>query len=242
MNIQRNDSTIEMTSMNRTKLQSFLSRWDEHVERLINISAKKVKAVETKHRQIVEGACKVFFKKGFHPTTMREIAKAVGMSMGQMYHYIASKDDVLFLIHKHMQTSWYEQLTNAKIEECQDPVIRIELALNASLNYLIENRELIQFIFTESKYLSKKHLKVVLEMDNKNVSGYWSDLLEPAFKQQGIRFDVRLAGNLVSYNNVFLCFRERIFSNKSQQELVTSIIDFIFGGLGLTRPSQAKTV
>ena len=98
---------------------SFLKHWDGHIEELIKVAAKKPQAIENKHRQIVEGACRVFFKKGFHPTSTREIAEAAGMSMGQLYHYISSKDDVLFLIHKHMQTTWYQHLVDSRIEEVE---------------------------------------------------------------------------------------------------------------------------
>ena len=130
--------------------ESFKKCWEDHIEKLIKISAKKSNAVEAKHHQIVEGACRLFFKKGFHPTSMREIAEAAGMSMGQMYHYISSKDDVLFLIHKHMQTAWYQRLTDAKIEDLEDHTKRLELALRESLAFIVENKDLIQFIYTET--------------------------------------------------------------------------------------------
>ena len=170
--------------MTISKEESFLRRWEGHVEELIHVSAKKSQAVEAKHQKIVDGACRVFFKKGFHPASMREIAEAAGMSMGQMYHYISSKDDVLFLIHKHMQTSWYRRLMDARIEETQYPTKKMALALHASIGFLIENKDLIQFIYSESKYLSKEHLRVVLEMDDKNVVEYWREILKGALEQQ----------------------------------------------------------
>ena len=94
-------------------------------------------AVDAKHQHIVEAACKVFFKKGYHPASMREIAKAADMSLGQIYHYISSKDDVLFLIHKHMQTEWYRTLDDARISGYEDPVTRLETALRTSLVFRI---------------------------------------------------------------------------------------------------------
>jgi len=219
--------------------KSFVERWDEHIEGLIKISAKKTGAVEAKHRQIVEGACKVFLKKGYHPTSMREIAEAAGMSMGQMYHYISSKDDVLFLIHKHMQTTWYQSLTIARIEHIKDPTRKLEAAIRRSLAYLLENKELIQFIYSESKYLNKEHLKVVLEMDGKNVVGYWRDLVEWALEQQGVQADVEIAANLVSYINVFPALRGWNLKKRSIEDLIEAVVNFIFKGLGLSRPSGA---
>ena len=79
-------------------------------------SSKNLPLIEKKHHQIVEGACRVFFEKGYHPTTIRMIAKACGMSMGQLYHYIHSKDDVLYLVHKHMQKVWYDYIKKSDME------------------------------------------------------------------------------------------------------------------------------
>ena len=214
----------------------FLKCWEGHVEELIKVSAKKSNAIEAKHRQIVEGACRVFFKKGFHPTSMREIAGAAGMSMGQLYHYISSKDDVLFLIHKHMQTAWYQSLTDARIEDIEDPSKKLEQAFRETLAFLVENKDLIQFIYTESKYLIKEHLRVVLEMDNRNVVEYWRELIKDALEQQGVKTDVDLAANLVTYINVFLSLRGWNLKSRPMKDLIEFLVDFVFKGLGLSRP------
>ena len=97
----------------------------EHSKDLTIASTKNAPLVENRHQQIVDGACKVFFEKGYHPTTIRDIAKACGMSMGQLYHYIRSKDDVLYLIHKHMHNVWYDYLKRSNLEQIDDPVQKI---------------------------------------------------------------------------------------------------------------------
>ncbi len=51
-----------------------------------------------RRRQIVDGAVTLFIKKGYHKTTTRELAKATGMSIGSLYEYVSSKEDVLFLV------------------------------------------------------------------------------------------------------------------------------------------------
>jgi hypothetical protein len=42
----------------------FEKSWDGHIFELIKINAKKISAIDKKHRQIVDGACKVFLEKG----------------------------------------------------------------------------------------------------------------------------------------------------------------------------------
>ena len=57
---------------------------------------------------LVDAAVELFINKGFHQTTTWQIAKAAGFSIGTLYEYIASKEDVLYLvcdsIHKEMET------------------------------------------------------------------------------------------------------------------------------------------
>lgn len=47
-------------------------------------AAKGAQLIEKGHTQIAVAACNVFFEKGYHPTTIREIAQACNMSMGQL--------------------------------------------------------------------------------------------------------------------------------------------------------------
>ena len=54
--------------------------------------------VGERRQQIVKSATNVFVQKGFHRANVRELAKALGMSQGGLYHYIGSKDDILYLV------------------------------------------------------------------------------------------------------------------------------------------------
>ena len=57
----------------------------------------------TKRRrlQIIEAAERSFRKRGFHATTLREIAAEFGMSVGHIYNYFSGKDAILeALIHQ----------------------------------------------------------------------------------------------------------------------------------------------
>src|SRR4030067_1076273 len=115
--------------MARTRTKSAPSQGKAFSDDLIFASTKNAPLVENRHQQIVDGACKIFLEKGYHLTTIRDIAKACGMSMGQLYHYIRSKDDVLYLIHKHMHTVWYDYLRRSNLEQIDDPVQKFTEAL-----------------------------------------------------------------------------------------------------------------
>jgi AcrR family transcriptional regulator len=205
----------------------------EPFEHLIHTAAKNADLIQKKHQQIVDGACQLFFEKGYHPTTIRDIAQACGMSMGQLYHYISSKDDVLYLVHRHMQNIWCEYLKDSDYEEAKDPVQRLLGALHRTLKFMTENRRLMQFIYSESKYLDKKHLQAVLDIDKKNVIGFWRKMLSEVNHKKAIKGDLNFLASLISYLLVFLSLRGWTLRGMSLKQEEAFIIDFILKGLGL---------
>jgi TetR/AcrR family transcriptional regulator, fatty acid metabolism regulator protein len=50
---------------------------------------------EEKRRQILDAAVRVFARKGFHTSRVGDIAEEAGVAHGLLYHYFASKDEVL---------------------------------------------------------------------------------------------------------------------------------------------------
>jgi AcrR family transcriptional regulator len=51
--------------------------------------------VEARKQQIIDAAYRCFARKGFHQATMRDIYEEAKLSPGAVYHYFASKDDII---------------------------------------------------------------------------------------------------------------------------------------------------
>ena len=49
-------------------------------------------------QRILEAATTLFYEKGYHGTTMREVAAAVGLKAGSLYNHYPGKEDLLFRI------------------------------------------------------------------------------------------------------------------------------------------------
>jgi len=193
---------------------------------------------ETKQRQIVERASAVLFEKGFHGTSIRDIANACDMSMGQLYHYISSKDDILFLMHLFSQEQWYRRLADAGFEQITDPVARLEHGVRTSIKHISENRALYQFIFTESKYMDREHLKKVLDLDDRNVVGFYCHLISELPGRACDDTEQHLAASIVSYLCTFLAMRGwnvDLHDQAAYDAAVETLVDFIFRGLGIER-------
>ncbi|MCH7960453.1 MAG: helix-turn-helix transcriptional regulator, partial [Candidatus Hydrogenedentes bacterium] len=64
----------------------------------IPTQVKDSELVVQKRREIVDAAVGLFIRKGYHQTTTRKIAREAGFSIGSLYEYIASKEDILYLV------------------------------------------------------------------------------------------------------------------------------------------------
>lgn len=200
---------------------------------LVHSEAKDPEMVARKQARIVDGACRVFFAKGFHRTTIREIALACGMSRGQLYHYISSKDEVLFLVYQHMQRLWHEHLEQVVLKEIADPAHRLARALAGTLEFAEQNHDLYLFVYTETKYLERRHLEAVLASDVQGVVGFWRELLA------GMRpsLDPELAANLISFLMVFPVLRGWNLDPAKRAGYLRQTVEFICRGLGLDLPA-----
>ena len=52
-------------------------------------------AAKTREDEILAAAARIFREKGYHATSVRDIAESVGLLKGSLYHYIRSKDELL---------------------------------------------------------------------------------------------------------------------------------------------------
>ena len=50
--------------------------------------------------QIVHRSASLFDSRGYHQTSMADIAEDVGIKKPTLYHYVTSKEEILFLIHQ----------------------------------------------------------------------------------------------------------------------------------------------
>lgn len=72
---------------------------------------------EQKKESIMMGALKLFSKEGFYTTTIPDIAKALNMSVGNMYNYFKSKDLLAKEIIQYISTYLGEELRKINNED-----------------------------------------------------------------------------------------------------------------------------
>lgn len=55
-------------------------------------------AIGERYDGIVEAACECIGRHGFHQASIRDIARAAGLSLAGLYHYVGGKEEMLFLV------------------------------------------------------------------------------------------------------------------------------------------------
>ena len=80
-----------------------------------------------KRQRILQSASSVFKQKGFHKATVRDIAKAAGISMGTLYDCITTKADVLYLFYKTFISAYQESVISLT-QAIDDPRERLKVA------------------------------------------------------------------------------------------------------------------
>ncbi len=128
----------------------------------IPTQVKNPDLVERRRRQIADAAVKLFIEKGFHKTTTRQIAGASGFSIGSLYEYFASKEDILYLvcelIHAEVERGVTEAMTKASGgRDALAGVIREYFKVCDRMN------DFILLIYQESQSLPSQWQKRVLE-------------------------------------------------------------------------------
>jgi len=74
---------------------------------------KNPELVRERRRQIIDSTVNLFIEHGYHKTTTRMIAKAANFSIGSLYEYIGSKEDLLYLVCKTIHEEVQKAVENA---------------------------------------------------------------------------------------------------------------------------------
>jgi AcrR family transcriptional regulator len=99
--------------------------------------------------QLLDAAARLFREQGFHATSMRDIAKAVGMLSGSIYYHFDSKEDLLLAVYQEGERRVAEAVDAAVAAETE-PWRRLEAASAAHLRALIAHRDYSQVMIQTS--------------------------------------------------------------------------------------------
>jgi TetR/AcrR family transcriptional regulator, cholesterol catabolism regulator len=206
-------------------------------KREVQASVKDEKLVQKRRDQMIKGAVTLFKEKGFHGTTTREIAKAAGFSIGTLYEYIRTKEDVLYLVCDSIYDHVRERLEQGLDQE-KGTLASLKLGIGDYFRVMDEMQAEVVVMYQEVKSLSKDALPYVLRKEMEMV-GMFENLLtrcveigELTLSQKQIKIiahDIFVQGQMWGFRRWAL---RKLFTLDEYIELQT---DHLFAGLNQYR-------
>jgi TetR/AcrR family transcriptional regulator, cholesterol catabolism regulator len=131
-------------------------------------SASKQKKPATRLEEVLRSAANIFFAKGFHATSIEDVARDVGMLKGSLYYYIKSKEDLLFrLLMAGIEDG--DAFIARQIDVNGDPTEQLQQAIRAQIDYIVQNRVPFGLFLHEFDSLSgKRQHKLISVMSRYN--------------------------------------------------------------------------
>jgi len=120
---------------------------------------KNSERVQDKQLLIAKKAAKLFVRKGYAQTTVREISKATGLAMGNLYDYINKKEDILCLVFDTYHETVEESSYGPEIATIEDPLEQMQTNVRVALKNIRDFHDEIMLMYRESHLLPKKYLE-----------------------------------------------------------------------------------
>jgi len=194
----------------------------------VKTQIKDNELVRSKRLQIAMGASRLFIKKGYSQTSIREISKATGLTIGNLYDYIRKKEDILFLVFDVFHSTWVSRLEEEGVFEIDDPVLQLHAAVQKMLDLVNTHREMVLLMYTESKLLPKGFLRIILEKESGLVK-YFETILKRGIQKKVFKIkDPFFAANMIVYLLSVEPLRGwNLRSRYSMDDVNKHLIDFI---------------
>jgi len=167
-------------------------------ERQIPTQVKNQDLVQRRRHQIVDAAVELFIQNGFHKTTTRQIAKAAGVSIGSLYEYVASKEDVLYLVCDAIHAEMHRGMAEAmqRVADQGNPLAEVVRAYLMVCDHMNDH---ILLIYQETQSLPHKWRRVVLENEVR-ITGLFTRALTALMADGKIPLLSEAAMDLVAHN------------------------------------------
>ncbi|GIN63093.1 TetR family transcriptional regulator [Robertmurraya siralis] len=202
-------------------------------KREVHASVKDERLVIKRRNQMIKGAVTLFKEKGFHRTTTREIAKAAGFSIGTLYEYIRSKEDVLYLVCDSIYDEVHNRLQK-DIDTKRGTLESLRLGIGNYFKVVDDLQDEVLVMYQEAKSLSKDALPYVLRKEAE-MALIIEDIINRCVENGELELSAEqvklMSHNIVVLGQMWAFRRWNIQKMYSLEEYIEIQIKLIFEGL-----------
>lgn len=199
--------------------------------------AAEVPALRAREAELHLAATRLFRELGFHATSMQDLAEAMGMNRGSLYHYIDSKDDLLWTIVSGA-LAHLDALVGPSLDSGEPGATRLRNAICQHLRFAATHGDELALVQIEMHSLApERRRELVARRDA--YEGRWRAAIDSAIADGTFRpVDVRIAGiAILSACNWFTQWY-RASGSLTADDVAREFADLYLGGL-MAPPSTA---
>lgn len=201
----------------------------------VQASVKDEKLVKKRRDEMIKGAVALFIEKGYHRTTTREIARASGFSIGTLYEYIRTKDDILYLVCDNIYEEVKERLQKA-LELSEGTLEGLRLGISYYFRICDEMQDEVLVMYQEAKSLNKTALPYVLKKEIE-MARMFENLIVTCLEREEIELGedqtYLLAQNIIVHGQMWAFRRWAIGKKFSIEEYIDSQTDLLLKGIAV---------
>jgi AcrR family transcriptional regulator len=120
--------------------------------------------IERRRAQFVDAAITLFGRKGYHATTIREIAVAAKVSIGLIYQYVEDKEDILLLALTTVLDIYRREIPVA-LEGKTEPLERFLTAVDIYCRIIDQNVSATVLAYRETKSLRPERRALIQQKE-----------------------------------------------------------------------------
>ncbi len=169
---------------------------DMLVENRDIIRVKKEHTVVKNLEKIFEATLKISNKKGFQAMTMRNLSKESGLSMGALYAYFSTKDELIEMLqrqHSHIMSRIFKD----RIKPDMDPEAKLNTAIRTHLFLSEAMQPWFYFAYMETKNMSRAKQEKAMASELASEKIFSDILLEGRIKEVFAAHAHELAASLI---------------------------------------------
>ncbi|WP_225435217.1 TetR/AcrR family transcriptional regulator [Bacillus aerolatus] len=208
-------------------------------KRTVHASVKDEQLIQKRRSEMIKGAVNLFKQKGFHRTTTREIAKASGFSIGTLYEYIRTKEDVLYLVCDSIYDQVKDRLQRIDLEA--GTLESLKLGVGYYFKVVDDMQDEVLVMYQEAKSLSKDALPYVLKKEMDMVSMF-ETLVRRCVENQELEMDERtihmLAQNIFVQGQMWGFRRWTLQKSFTIEDYIDLQTDLLFSGINGYKAKQ----
>jgi AcrR family transcriptional regulator len=187
-----------------------------------------VSAAPPREDQVRAAALRLFKEKGYHATSMRDIASQVGINKGSLYSYIRSKEDLLIPVFERAMGVLLAQIQAIAADSTARPTERLKRAIHAHVTAVADNLDVLTVYLSEWRQLDTESLTTV-RVQREQYAALFLEILEDGVRVGEFRqMDTRIVmlGMIGMCNYLFRWYRPdgRLLPDQVADELIEMVM------------------